>query len=95
MTGRAWVRFEKSQQMEDIGKRVVMLRLLELAELVQLGIADDAHPVHTPPYGSLVMVTTQTGSRHPFRAHVDKSQLRLLWPDSLPNETGEPNLPQR
>lgn len=79
MTGRSWVRFEKSQQKEDIGKRVVMLRVLELGELVQLGIEDEAHPVHTPPYGSFVMVTTQRGFRRPFRAHVDKSQLRLLW----------------
>lgn len=88
LTGRAWVRFEKSQENEDIGKRAVVLRVLEPAELVDFGITEKAHPVQTPPYGSLV-VTTLHGPRRTFKLLVDKSQLRLLWPDASQNEAGK------
>lgn len=64
-----------------------MLRVLELEELAELGIADEVHSIQ-PPYGSLVG-TTWRGKSRPFKANVDMSQLRLLWRDELQNETGE------
>ncbi|KAF9466179.1 hypothetical protein BDZ94DRAFT_1319807 [Collybia nuda] len=78
---KAWVRFEKSQDPEDIGKRIVTLRILDLEELNKLNTREDMYWGAKPPYGSPVMSRNSKRELVPYKMDIAGTSLNLLWTD--------------
>jgi hypothetical protein len=86
--GSARVRFERSTAREHCGRRVIVLRILEILRPVVLTVPDYAGRVLPPVAGELLTVISGRDSQqipHPWAFDVDRldseraAGLRILW----------------